>query len=800
MTNPAFISVARGQCSYSSGIPHLQKISCSFDAPSSPFSTSLYSLPHNNEERGIKRERRKPAWISLLFAASLLFGSFPNFNDIGEHLFDNKALALELVQTDNTITADDTTNTDIFKSTSKLSDQLFKAMSNRESSSSSMDSLQNIPTNKKQRYWDSMEYGTPEDILSANEKLVDHAVATVSTMYYDSSGGFDFDSQDFYKKWKQFRQSLHSSEKKNNENDFDLLVDSNGLSSRDDVVKTLKSIVSSLNDRYSKYLTREELRMELEGGDNGFLGLGALVDVSPSSSEYETQTPPVSLLEKGDFDRAISRPIQGGVSSFIQQFTLPTSSKSPTILSASQVSNLPVVTAIIPDSPAETAGLVVGDRITQVGEYKFTGLTNKQQVQKALDHFSATDYFGKADITIAKEVDSQPLQSADVDDKYVFENGMYYPKPKRQVPENIVLGYKLSHVNIPTTLTATLDAKNEQKSNPSVVGGDNIVHYQLLSPNDSIFQHSNKIGYIRLTRFSRSSTTGFIAAINSLEEAGAQSYIIDVRNNYGGVIQEAMMTASSLLRDPHSVLCYTLNARGGFKPQENQEYISDPLYNGYLLSSEAKSVARDQVRKEHPEYLKDGGWVSPTSYASLRELRMTRGIKPAHAASIEYLENAAMLDKKDMDISQLAEIMTRKSQKKVAVLINEGTGESHIFVYFVHLHIAHIILCFTYLASAAEVFASSLHDNGRVALVGSKSFGKGLIQHTFPMPDGGGLRLTIAEYLTPSLQHVTRVGEAKYDSGIKPDVRCDSKQGIPQNIGADLCVGVALDVLESQGG
>ena len=47
-------------------------------------------------------------------------------------------------------------------------------------------------------------------------------------------------------------------------------------------------------------------------------------------------------------------------------------------------------------------------------------------------------------------------------------------------------------------------------------------------------------------------------------------------------------------------------------------------------------------------------------------------------------------------------------------------------------------------ASAAELSASSLHDNGRtVALVGTKTFGKGLIQHKFPMPDGGGdLRLT----------------------------------------------------------
>ena len=84
-----------------------------------------------------------------------------------------------------------------------------------------------------------------------------------------------------------------------------------------------------------------------------------------------------------------------------------------------------------------------------------------------------------------------------------------------------------------------------------------------------------------------------------------------------------------------------------------------------------------------------------------------------------------------------------------------------------------------------------------MALIGTKTFGKGLIKHTVSMPDGGGLRLTVAEYLTPALSHVTKVGEARFDSGIHPDIWCESKQGIPKNIGADLCVGVALDVLGS---
>ncbi len=64
--------------------------------------------------------------------------------------------------------------------------------------------------------------------------------------------------------------------------------------------------------------------------------------------------------------------------------------------------------------------------------------------------------------------------------------------------------------------------------------------------------------------------------------------------------------------------------------------------------------------------------------------------------------------------------------------------------------------------------------------------------------------MTVAEYLTPALQHVTKVGGAQYDQvtgdfvggGVKPDVYCPSTQGIPSNIGADICVGVAMDALE----
>eukprot|EP00540_Astrosyne_radiata_P014246 CAMPEP_0116824330 /NCGR_PEP_ID=MMETSP0418-20121206/1334_1 /TAXON_ID=1158023 /ORGANISM="Astrosyne radiata, Strain 13vi08-1A" /LENGTH=375 /DNA_ID=CAMNT_0004452683 /DNA_START=94 /DNA_END=1221 /DNA_ORIENTATION=+ len=334
---------------------------------------------------------------------------------------------------------------------------------------------------------------------------------------------------------------------------------------------------------------------------------------------------------------------------------------------------------------------------------------------------------------------------------------------------DVAVGYRKSHVRLPTTSLERFQTAN----------GDSVVHYDLLT--DSIFSDelsavssvpfastsSQKVGYIRLTRFSRAATAGFLHAIESLEQQGAQSYIIDIRNNYGGVIQEALLTAASLLRDPHCVLCYTMNARGGFTPHDAEEYIVDSRYPGYLLSDEAKTVTLDQVRRESPEMFEADGiaWTPPSSFASLHEQVVKRGI---HLVGNKHRSDTAELRQ------QL------QAQKKIVLLINEGT------------------------ASSAEVFASSLHDNGRtVSMVGTKTFGKGLIQHTFPMPDGGGLRLTVAEYLTPALHHVTNVGAARYDrsgtwvgGGIRPDVYCESKHGIPRDVGADLCVGAAMDALK----
>jgi carboxyl-terminal processing protease len=61
-------------------------------------------------------------------------------------------------------------------------------------------------------------------------------------------------------------------------------------------------------------------------------------------------------------------------------------------------------------------------------------------------------------------------------------------------------------------------------------------------------------------------------------------------------------------------------------------------------------------------------------------------------------------------------------------------------------------------ASASEILAGALQDNGRSQLVGGQTFGKGLIQTLIPLGDGSGLAVTVAHYLTPSGRDIQSLG------------------------------------------
>jgi C-terminal peptidase prc len=61
-------------------------------------------------------------------------------------------------------------------------------------------------------------------------------------------------------------------------------------------------------------------------------------------------------------------------------------------------------------------------------------------------------------------------------------------------------------------------------------------------------------------------------------------------------------------------------------------------------------------------------------------------------------------------------------------------------------------------ASASEVLAGSLRDNGRARIVGDTTFGKGLIQTLVPLSDGSAVSVTVARYQTPSRMDINKIG------------------------------------------
>jgi C-terminal peptidase prc len=63
-------------------------------------------------------------------------------------------------------------------------------------------------------------------------------------------------------------------------------------------------------------------------------------------------------------------------------------------------------------------------------------------------------------------------------------------------------------------------------------------------------------------------------------------------------------------------------------------------------------------------------------------------------------------------------------------------------------------------ASAAEVLAGALRDNGRAALLGERTYGKGIIQTTVALSDGSAVNVTLARYQTPSGADIQRIGIA----------------------------------------
>lgn len=106
-----------------------------------------------------------------------------------------------------------------------------------------------------------------------------------------------------------------------------------------------------------------------------------------------------------------------------------------------------------------------------------------------------------------------------------------------------------------------------------------------------------------------------------------------------------------------------------------------------------------------------------------------------------------------------------------------------------------VVLVNEYSASASEIFAGAIRDYNYGTLIGTTTYGKGVVQNTIELPEGDAIKLTIAKYFTPK-------GENIQGTGIEPDISLEYEYtGDPNeafDYHCDNQVAKAIEVLEGE--
>ena len=176
----------------------------------------------------------------------------------------------------------------------------------------------------------------------------------------------------------------------------------------------------------------------------------------------------------------------------------------------------------------------------------------------------------------------------------------------------------------------------------------------------------NNIGYIEFSSFDEGTAEEFKNKYEELEKQGIKALIIDLRNNGGGIVDEALKIADYIL-NKDSVILYEVDKNNNEKVEKSK---NDPIIN-----------------------------------------------------------------------------------MPIVVLTNGNT------------------------ASSSEILAGALKDLGKAKIVGTKTYGKGVIQQILTLQDGSGLKITTEKYLTPNKTEINKIG-------IEPDEKVE----LPDTVENELLV------------
>ncbi len=144
-----------------------------------------------------------------------------------------------------------------------------------------------------------------------------------------------------------------------------------------------------------------------------------------------------------------------------------------------------------------------------------------------------------------------------------------------------------------------------------------------------------------------------------------------------------------------------------------------------------------------------------TALGNMENLGMKQLVLDLRSNGGGYLDQAVMLASKFINGHKKIVYTTGRLDRFNHVYYSDSFGSTKIREYPL------IVLIDYGSASASEIVAGAIQDYDRGLIVGETSFGKGLVQNEFPLPDESRLRLTISKYYTPSGRLIQRPYKGK---------------------------------------
>lgn len=205
-------------------------------------------------------------------------------------------------------------------------------------------------------------------------------------------------------------------------------------------------------------------------------------------------------------------------------------------------------------------------------------------------------------------------------------------------------------------------------------------------------------------------------------------------------------------------------------------------------------IVREEIKIYHVETeLKEGN----IGYISL--LTFDEGCAEEFKAAIKDLEKQGakkfILDLRYNGgglVDEALEIINFFLPKGKDVLITVDSNDEKVITKTEKSNITNselVVLVNEYSASASEILVGALKDHGRAKIVGTKTYGKGVIQNVFSLLDGSVLKLTIAEYYTPKESKINKVG-------ITPDYEVELEEVEKEEDFVDSQLNKAIEILK----